>query len=68
MAYTTINFKTKKSLKEAVARGDKVTIYSPGPFPCNQNGVEYIEGPHYPEPHRWYCKVTLENGYVVKVV
>ena len=65
MAYTTINFKTKKSLKEAVARGDKVTIYSPGPFPCNQNGVEYIEGPH--GRHTWYAKVTMENGYVVKV-
>ena len=28
--YTTKDFKTKKSLKEAVANGEQVTIYAPG--------------------------------------
>ena len=64
MAYVDPNFKTKKQLKEAVAAGKTVTVFSPGPFGCNQNGREFIEGPHYPEPHRWYAQVTVENGVV----
>lgn len=67
--YTFINFKTKKALKEAVANGDKITVYQPGPFGGNEpkDGVVCVEGPHYPEPHRWYAEVVLENGYIVKV-
>ena len=67
MAYTSINFKTKKALKDAIKAGKKVTVYSPGPFPCSYNGTEAVEGPHYPEPHRWYATVTVENGVVTKV-
>ena len=67
--YTHINFRTKKELKEAVANGRTVTVYQPGPFGGNEpkDGVVCVEGPHYPEPHRWYAECTLENGYVVKV-
>ena len=67
--YTTENFKTKKALKEAVASGRKITVYQAGPFGGNepQNGVVCVEGPHYPEPHRWYASAILENGYIVKV-
>ncbi len=66
--YTDINFKTKKALKDALTAGKKITVYSPGPFPANtENGRVTLEGPHYPEPHRWYATATLENGYVVKV-
>ena len=67
--YTVKNFKTKKALKEAVANGEVVRVYQPGPFGGNEprNGVVYLEGPHYPEPHRWYAEATLENGIVVKV-
>lgn len=68
MAYVDPNFKTKKALKEAVAKGERVSVYSPGPFGCKLNGTEYIEGPHYPEPHRWYASVEVKDGYVVKVV
>ena len=67
MAYTNIDFPTKKALKEAVARGDRVTVFSPGPFPCRQNGMEVIEGPQYPKPHKWYAQVELVNGVVTKV-
>lgn len=31
--YTRINFKTKKALKEAIAAGQSVKVFSPGPFP-----------------------------------
>ena len=67
--YTVKNFKSKKALKEAVKMGEIVTIYQPGPFGGNEptNGTVSLEGPHYPEPHRWYASATLENGRIVKV-
>jgi len=65
--YTETNFKTKKQLKEAVAAGRKIGVYSPGPFPCPQNGQVALEGPHYPEPHKWYATATIKDGYVIKV-
>lgn len=65
--YVSPNFKTKKALKEAVADGQEVTVYSPGPFPAKQNGTEYVEGPHYPAPHSWYAQVTVKDGKVIKV-
>lgn len=65
--YTEINFKTKKALKEAVAAGKKVRIYAPGLGTPVDNGTEYLEGPHYPEPHKWYAKVEMKDGVVVKV-
>jgi len=65
--YVDPNFKTKKAFKEAVAAGRKVYVFSPGPFPAKTDGREFIEGPHYPAPHRWYAEVQVENGYVVKV-
>ena len=67
MAYTDRNFKTKKALKEAVAKGEQITVYSPGPFPVTQNGTVSLEGPHYPEPHRWYASATVVNGIVTSV-
>ena len=67
MAYVQPNFKTKKALKEAVKDGKMVTVFSPGPFGCNKNGTEYIEGPHFPQPHRWYAQVTVKDGVVTKV-
>ena len=67
--YTTFNFKTKKALKEAVANGKIVTYFQPGPFGGNEpaNGTFCCEGPHYPEPHRWYATCTAKNGIIVKV-
>lgn len=68
MAYTDINFKTKKALKEAVANGEQVTVYQPGNmFPCPKNGNVTLEGPHYPQAHTWYAQATLKDGMVVKV-
>jgi hypothetical protein len=67
--YTTINFKSKKLLKEAVAAGRKISVYQPGPFGGESpvNGKVCLEGPHYPEPHRWYASATVQDGYIVKV-
>ena len=65
--YTTINFKTKKALKEAVANGDRVTYYQPGFGDTPMNGVIYVEGPHYPEPHRWYAECKVADGIIISV-
>jgi hypothetical protein len=67
MAYVDPNFSTKKALKEAVKEGKMVAVFSPGPFGCNQDGTEYVEGPHFPKPHRWYATVTVVGGMVTKV-
>lgn len=66
--YVSPNFKTKKQLKEAIATGHSVYIFSPGPFPVKQNGEESVEGPHFPQPHTWYARVLVEDGQVKKVL
>ena len=69
--YADRNFKTKKALKDAVANGDKIGVYQPNnifnvqPKP---NSTVSVEGPHYPEPHKWYATVTLDaDCNIVKV-
>lgn len=67
--YTITNFKTKKALKEALATGKQIGVYQPGPFGGGPipDGQHCLEGPHYPEPHRWYAEATIKDGIVVKV-
>lgn len=81
--YTVRNFKSKKALKEAVDAWNKwpfdgketgpspspVEYYQPGPFGGNEprNGEFSVEGPHYPEPHRWYARVVAKDGVIIKV-
>ena len=65
--YTERNFKTKKDFRNAVLNGEKVTLYAPGLGEPKENGVEYVEGPHFPEAHTWYAQVEVKNGLVVKV-
>jgi hypothetical protein len=67
VAYVSPNFPTKKALKAAVAEGQRVEVFSPGPWPAKRDGTESIEGPHYPKPHTWYASVKVEDGVVVKV-
>ena len=70
MAYTSINFKTKKALKEAIADGKKIKVYQPaGLFPDpSYPGTCCVEGPHFPKAHSWYAAVTLdEHGNITKV-
>jgi hypothetical protein len=65
--YVEPNYRTKKALKDAVAAGQRVTVFAPGLGSPTQNGEETVEGPHYPEPHRWYATVIVKDGRVVKV-
>ena len=71
--YCSKNFKTKKELKEAVARGERLTIFQPGGIfnPPEEHpdfsGRAALEGPHYPQPHTWYATVEMSDGIIVKV-
>ena len=67
MAYVDPNFKTKKALKYALEKGNHVTVYQPGVGEVPENGSVYLEGPHYPSPHRWYARGTMKDGKLVKV-
>ena len=69
MAYTIHNYRTKKALKADVRDGVEIRCYQPGLGPnlSHFSGSVALEGPHYPEPHRWYAAATLLNGIVVKV-
>lgn len=72
--YTIRNFKTKKALREAVANylatgKDPVRYYQPGPFADSapRNGSITLEGPHFPEPHRWYARAIAKDGIIIEV-
>lgn len=64
--YTVTNFKTKKALKEAVSTGQEVEVFQPGIFTDVEDGPGAIEGPHYPEPHKWYASVKIKDSVIVK--
>lgn len=67
--YTHKNFKSKAELKRAIVAGEKVTYFQPGPFGGNEprDGEFCLEGPHYPQPHRWYASAVAKNGVIVSV-
>jgi hypothetical protein len=67
--YTVIDFPSKKKLREAVAAGQEVRIYQPGPFGGNEptDGVVFLEGPHFPARHVWYAQATIKDSKVIKV-
>jgi hypothetical protein len=67
MAYVSPNFKTKKALREAVESGQYVRVFQPGLGDVPINGSIPLEGPHYPEPHRWYAAGTMVDGKLTKV-
>lgn len=71
--YATEDFPTKSALRKAVEKhikegGPAVTIYAPGYGEPKENGVEYLEGPHAPKPHKWYARVMMHEGAVVEVL
>jgi len=66
--YTVINFKTKKALKEAVKRGERVETFQPGGiFPARRDGEVGLEGPHFPAAHTWYASAVVKDGVIVKL-
>ena len=68
MSYVSPNFKTKKALKDAIKEGKSIDVYNPGMGgPIPQNGTVFLEGPHYPEPHRWYGEGKMKDGKLVSI-
>jgi hypothetical protein len=81
--YVRPNFKTKKALKEAVKawveywakpesertgpRPIEVVVFCPGVGSVPENGRVTLEGPWYPEPHKWYAQGTMKGGKLVSV-
>jgi len=68
MSYTVKDYMTKKALKKDVDEGIEVRCYQPGLGPdlSNYTGKVYLEGPHYPRPHKWYASAMLNEGVIVK--
>tara|TARA_Y100000034_G_scaffold118406_1_gene159016 strand:+ start:420 stop:626 length:207 start_codon:yes stop_codon:yes gene_type:complete len=67
MAYVSPNFKSKAALKRALAEGKSIDVYQPGLGTVPVNGTVALEGPHYPEPHRWYAEGIMVEGRLTKV-
>lgn len=46
-----------------------VRYFQPGPFGGSEpvNGTFSVEGPHYPQPHKWYARCTAKDGIIIKV-
>lgn len=69
--YASLNVKSKKALKEAVAAGQKITVFQPNGdlfgVGSPKSGNVAVEGPHFPQPHKWYAEVTLVDGFITKV-
>ena len=69
MSYVDPNYSSKKLFRAAIAAGVKHRTYNPsGLWPTPQQGADVIEGPHYPQPHRWYAAVTVADGVVTKIM
>lgn len=67
MAYVSGNPKTKAEIKRLLSSGRKLTIFQPGLGDVPLNGSIFVEGPHYPQPHKWYGVATIENGVITKI-
>lgn len=65
--YVDPNFKTKKALKEAITAGKNILVYAPGLGTIPRDGRVSLEGPHFPEPHKWYGEGTMKDGKLIGV-
>ena len=44
-----------------------VRVFQPGLGTVPLDSVVYLEGPWYPEPHRWYAQGVMRAGRLVSV-
>lgn len=64
MQYLSRNYRSKAEVKRAIAAGTKISVRVVEP----QMGNTTVCGPWYPEPHKWYGTVVLDDqGYVTKI-
>lgn len=67
--YVSGNPKSKAELKRRIAAGEPLVVFQPGlGKPPPNRGTATVEGPHFPEPHRWYGMVEITDGIVTRVV
>lgn len=66
MAYTSKNYRTKKDLIADHKAGVRIKCFQPGGIFPLATGANTLEGPHFPEPHKWYAAVEIgADGYLV---
>lgn len=65
MAYIIGNPKTKKAARELLANGERLKVENVGG--TIESGTHFIEGPHYPQPHRWYAQATVVDGFITSL-
>jgi hypothetical protein len=67
--YCVKNFQTKRKVKEALVSGLPVRVFQPGPFATDEpiSGTVYLEGPHYPRPHRWWALGVAVDGILISI-
>ncbi|HIL98939.1 MAG TPA: hypothetical protein EYG51_24000 [Pseudomonadales bacterium] len=66
-AYVSPNAKSGAELKRWLKAGVEVEVFNPGMGTVPFNGTVYLEGPHYPAPHKWWLEGTMKDGKLVKV-
>lgn len=61
MAYTVTNYRSAKAIRDDFKAGKLIEVYQPNAVVPGlpKEGAAVIEGPHYPEPHRFYLQVEL---------
>ena len=63
------NYTEHKHLDPPPAFIAPIGAFQPGGiFPGTLNGTDTIEGPQFPEPHKWYARVQIVDGIIVKVL
>lgn len=68
MTYTVFNYPTAKALRQDFTEGVRIQIKEPALFPAIKTGTVYLEGPHYPKPHKWYLTVEVTDGFITKIL
>lgn len=69
MAYVTGNPKSKAEVKRRLKAGERLRVFYPGLGSLPEGGgTVYLEGPHYPKPHRWYAQGKVDaEGFLISV-
>ena len=71
MAYVRPNFKSKAELIRAITVGQRVQVWQMNNlFNRVFEAGEWItlEGPHYPQPHKWYAEAKLGDDLCIDKV
>jgi hypothetical protein len=67
LMYVSPNFRSRKALLEALEQGKHVQLCPQGLESPVTDGTACLQGPHYPEPHRWYATATVKGGKIVAI-